>query len=1125
MKKVFCLFIVLAILLGRNNANCQSLFVFNCDTTAFPTIKANFFALDAEGNQITNLSSSDFTITENGQQRTVINLSCPEQKQPEALSSVLVIDVSGSMQGMGMDIAKAAANAWIDMLPLGKSECAITSFNNGNFLNQDFTTNKVKLINGINSLTIGGGTNYNAAMIEPTAGGVLVAKTGKYKRVIVFLSDGAPNAGTKIADIINEALANNIIIYCVTIGMPASQYIKDFSAKTGGLYFENIKTQEEVEGCYRSILSLAQSSDPCQIEWQSEINCNLGSKYVKAAINSMDLKSNTIYQPPIISVANLEFSPKNLQLLNATPGIPKDTTILVTARNSDFNITNISSSNPAFTINPTSFFLKAGESRNLDIRFIPEDSCYVFTKFTIESDKCPSKYYVSGGFPGKLSKTMKIKLIEPNGGQEFIAGIDTVIKWEGVDADERITLEYSTNNGVDWELISNNAKGLSHNWRVPNTPSNKCLVKITSNGGLQTVNIGKQSWMRYNLNVDHYRNGDPIPEVTDSAEWVNTKAGAWCYYNNDPRMGEIYGKLYNWYALNDSRGLATRGWIIPSDKDWVELVNYLGGSKIAGGKLKTIGTIENGDGLWNEPNYRATNETGFSALPAGGRWDEAKFYSMGNICCFWSFNWIRAVELFTYDYDIFFGNAHLIDGFSVRCLRDTAAEYNISDKSDAVFSIVAPEAYTHDIDMKKGLVGSSKDSLITDFIKNTGSYKFRVDSIYFSGAHPEVFSLSSGFAKYELSPTESKTIEIVFSPIKVGVNKAIINIVTQFDTLKQNIMGIGVRPKIEVISKLLDFGQVDIGNEKIFQDTALIKNIYGAPITISNVVQLGPDLKQFDIVSGGGAFTLQPYETRKLSVKFKPIYAGRISGQIGFEYDDVGTPAIVQLFGNGTGGLKITIKNDSAYAGQARRLKLVMSNADPQGIAKTAPNFSATIRFQKTILTPLKKSERNIINDSIYTNIKGSFGKTQELAQIPVMAGLGLVEETSLDIVDFILTDASGNKVDVDLETTSGKFKLLGICEEGGTRLINPIGKVEILQIIPNPASDNLEINLNLIEDGVTTLSVLNSNGIKLKEINITGETGLKSITIDAREFDNGMYFIQLQTPTVVVNKKLMIIK
>src|SRR5258708_5920309 len=97
----------------------------------------------------------------------------------------------------------------------------------------------------------------------------------------------------------------------------------------------------------------------------------------------------------------------------------------------------------------------------------------------------------------------------------------------------------------------------------------------------RTVKIGRQEWMAENLDVSHFRNGDPITEAEDAGEWQKEGSGgrpAWCYYNGDPISGRMYHKLYNWYAVNDPRGLAPDGWHVPSNSEWVDLEGYLGGN-------------------------------------------------------------------------------------------------------------------------------------------------------------------------------------------------------------------------------------------------------------------------------------------------------------------------------------------------------------------------------------------------------------------------------------------------------------------------------------------------------------------------------------------------------------------
>lgn len=147
-------------------------------------------------------------------------------------------------------------------------------------------------------------------------------------------------------------------------------------------------------------------------------------------------------------------------------------------------------------------------------------------------------------------------------------------------------------------------------------------------GEFKTFKNDDQTWMAENLNVSKYRNGDIIPEVRDSSEWSKLTTGAWCYYENKIENGIKYNKLYNWFALNDPRGLAPEGWHIPTAKEWNKLIDKFGGKIEAGGKMKAI------DG-WSEIG-KGTNESGFTGLPGGGRNDAGSFFG-GVSGSWWSF--------------------------------------------------------------------------------------------------------------------------------------------------------------------------------------------------------------------------------------------------------------------------------------------------------------------------------------------------------------------------------------------------------------------------------------------------------------------------------------------------------
>ena len=197
------------------------------------------------------------------------------------------------------------------------------------------------------------------------------------------------------------------------------------------------------------------------------------------------------------------------------------------------------------------------------------------------------------------------------------------------------------------------------------------IVSISSFGFAQTVTIGSQTWTVLNLDVATFRNGDPITQAKTNEDWeaagVN-KQPAWCYYDNDPKNGTKYGKLYNWYAVNDSRGLAPAGYHIPTDEEWTLLSTFLGGEDVAGKKMKsTSGWNDDGNG---------TNSSGFSGLPGGCRnYYSGLFFNVGKFGNWWSASenyesvaWDRVLN--SGDSNLFRFSYYKSYGFSVRCVRD-----------------------------------------------------------------------------------------------------------------------------------------------------------------------------------------------------------------------------------------------------------------------------------------------------------------------------------------------------------------------------------------------------------------------------------------------------------------------
>ncbi|MBP7497496.1 MAG: fibrobacter succinogenes major paralogous domain-containing protein [Bacteroidales bacterium] len=186
----------------------------------------------------------------------------------------------------------------------------------------------------------------------------------------------------------------------------------------------------------------------------------------------------------------------------------------------------------------------------------------------------------------------------------------------------------------------------------------------------EIIKIGDQTWMQENLRTTHYQNNDAIQFLANKDKWIESDSGAYCLYANSVANEQTYGKLYNWYAVNDNRKLCPAGWHVPSDQEWQTLIDFLGGKDEAGAKMKAI------DALWKAPNKGASNSSGFSGLPAGCRLGfDGSYYFLNSYTFYWTATaadaqtaWYRSLMYdeaasgkLSYDFKY---------GFSVRCIKD-----------------------------------------------------------------------------------------------------------------------------------------------------------------------------------------------------------------------------------------------------------------------------------------------------------------------------------------------------------------------------------------------------------------------------------------------------------------------
>jgi len=218
-----------------------------------------------------------------------------------------------------------------------------------------------------------------------------------------------------------------------------------------------------------------------------------------------------------------------------------------------------------------------------------------------------------------------------------------------------------------------NKEGIKTEDSLANSTLNEITTNIDSTinntKDYTAVIISNQTWMVENLNVDVFLNGDTIPEAKSINDWISAsknEQAAWCYYDNKTNDDQSLGKIYNWYAVNDKRGLVPEGWRVPSKADFEQLIKNLGGEKLAGAKLKSVS-------IWGEKG-RGTDESGFSALPSGMRQFNGSFKNKTVYSYFWSITerpgnnaWYFGLSEKNANAKTFFSQKG--NGFSIRCIK------------------------------------------------------------------------------------------------------------------------------------------------------------------------------------------------------------------------------------------------------------------------------------------------------------------------------------------------------------------------------------------------------------------------------------------------------------------------
>lgn len=1276
---------------GTLPLGAQSLALFEIDPSAFPTIRGKIVAVDEEGRTYSP-NRSDLRLFEEGIERELTLVDCPPPTEIEPISSVLVLDVSSSMavsDGRNLGIARAAAHAWIDAMALGISECAVTSFEERSFLAQDFTIDRRRLRDAVDNLVPFGGTGYNAAFLSPVTGAIPVAARGRHKRVVVFLTDGRGSGNEE--EIVRQALAADITIHCVTVGLPAPDILRNVARRTGGLWFENVTSPEEAAAIYRTLLSQAQGGEPCIIEWQSVPSCE-PLRNVRLEERSRGTEATGRYTVPPSGIASLTSSTDELRFGLVATGTTERRGFDLTAGGAPVTVLSVTSSDPRFRIitgtAPPSYTIRPGTTQRIDVEYTAADENYAVAEITVETEGCDLVVYAAagrwGGSDGGTGDPPPIRLTFPNGGEVFPVGTATAITWTGVLPTDTVRLDYSIDAGASWIPVADKAVGLRHPWIVPNTPSFRCLARVTVDG----VSGGSDT-------------GAPFARVLHTYEGHRQRNfGGWVgrarFTPDGSRVAttsiNFADRLRIWRTLDGSTfdeetpAARVRDLDISSDGSQVAVATEEGGGTVkvyssttsdrltittAGVSALSLrkdvpGTLATGHDngevrLWNADGSLSrvipSAELGLGAITSvdfrpgnaelliAGRGNNAeadtiKIYtadgrpqavlprnagvtthtigisnarfspdgsriiSVGfdGVAYLWDrFGGAPSTQLQGHndgaispdgrlavlgDGDTIWGSPNRaaapaifdaqtgtriarLDGehtgavtavditqigetyYVVTAGADSSAViWEIApsgsggsgvgvDESDDLWAIVTASITTRDIDFGRRNVGSQNDSVVVAFVTNTGDIEITVDSLAVTGADASAFSVVSGDAPFTVPARSTAAVELRFSPDRIGPFAARVEIFSAIDTLTAQLRGEGVAPLLAIETEIVDFGAVEIGDQKDTVVAVVLRNIGSVSLTITGIDEGGPDLTSFSILSGDAPFTIAPGATHSMRLRFRPSETGGTTGSLRFNFDEPGSPGVVLLFGSGYCpssitrvrtilGEATTSPSSPLHASPGDTLRLPFDIAEIP-VTGPAPNpgpneatqlsFTLRLRYDRTHLAPLDRSVPiELDSTTVVAEFEGVWDtETGDIIWVgsepTFLVGLGARERSVIEVDEMIWR--TGCPPDVAL--ASAPFRLDSLCREGNVVRLFSEGEAALRLALrsANPVDDRLEIDLGLIEQGPTRLRLIDLRGAEvLSLLDASASAGRFEVSADVGGVASGRYLLVLETPT-----------
>ncbi|MFA7325541.1 MAG: choice-of-anchor D domain-containing protein [Candidatus Kapaibacterium sp.] len=507
MKTIYTFLILI---LASNLLNGQNFHVYDVNSDEYPIINAKFYVTDSNNKQITQFVPEEFQIVENMINRTVREIECSSKPVFNRISTVLTIDVSGSMKGQRLDWVKLAASQWIGQMDTLNEETAITTFDDEALLYSDFKINKSLLLQSIATLEIRNGTNYKNAFLDPYAGALDVARRAQFKPIIIFLTDGVGLSDFNPSDIVKRAEELGAIVYSISIDISLPLEMKAVSDATGGQYFENIDSQEKLINVYNTIRKIAISTSPCNISWFTE-GC-LQGRIADIKYRPLNLDKKVSYNSPGEKFPEFEYLNGDFALFECQKQFTN--IIRLKAVTDKINIYGINKNNSVaicsdftakFINRKVPFTLEKDSIVEIAITYNPTDSKHKFCEFEIDASSCQNNKIIAvSNCLNSPPSEVPINIRRPNGGEVFKANTVEKIFWNGTPQNSEIMIDYSLDSGKNWSLVNLGKMYNTSVWNIPNVESDNCLVRVKKisdiagrkiyDASIDSSDVNKISW-------------------------------------------------------------------------------------------------------------------------------------------------------------------------------------------------------------------------------------------------------------------------------------------------------------------------------------------------------------------------------------------------------------------------------------------------------------------------------------------------------------------------------------------------------------------------------------------------------------------------------------------------------